>query len=304
MSDQHPRDRGPRKPYNKPQPGGQHRGPGGRPGPIRPGKRPPLRVQTTTLWEYPSQHYDSESGGGVIGASGPHMQGDKDYTGATPSWVIWQLLQRYTRTGDRVLDPMVGSGTTIDVARDLGRIGIGFDLAPSRDDITHADARELPQDNESVDCVFLDPPYSTHIDYSDDGRCIGKLDASELPPNSKSGAHRHNPDEPPPQMGQAYYEAMEEVIAECHRVLKDRRYLGLYVSDSFKKTKGKKGGTFMPIGFELFSIMHDYFKPVDIITVVRHNAKLQRGNWHKAAEEQNFFLRGFNYMFIMKKEEG
>jgi len=272
----------------------------GRP-PVRPGKRPPLRIQTTTLWEYPSQHYDSESGGGIIGptAAGSTMQGDKDYTGATPSWVIWQLLQRYTRKGDGVLDPMVGSGTTIDVARDLGRKGRGFDLAPSRDDIEHADARELPIEDESADFVFLDPPYSTHIDYSNDPRCIGKLDAAEMP----KSATKRGPDDPPPQMGEAYYEAMEEVIAECHRVLKNRRYLGLYVSDSFKKTKGKKSGTFMPIGFELFGIMRDYFRSVDIVSVVRHNAKLQRGNWHKAAEEQNFFLRGFNYLFIMKKED-
>jgi adenine-specific DNA-methyltransferase len=264
-------------------------------GGVRPGKRPPLRVFTTTLWEYPSQHYDSATSGGVVGST---MQGDKDYTGATPSWVIWQLLERYTRKGDRVLDPMCGSGTTIDVATDLGRVGMGFDLQPTRPEITRADARELPVENESVDFVFVDPPYSTHIDYSDDPRCIGKLDAGEQP----TGGRTRGRDEPPVPMGQAYYEAMEEVIGECHRVLKNRRYFGLYVSDSFRKTKGVKGGTFMPIGFELFSIMRDYFKPVDIVAVVRHNAKLQRGNWHKAAEEQNFFLRGFNYLFVMKKE--
>jgi hypothetical protein len=27
------------------------------------------------------------------------------------------------------------------------------------------------------------------------------------------------------------------------------------------------------------------------------------GNYHRAAEEGNFFLRGFNYLFIMKKEK-
>ena len=60
-------------------------------------ERPPLRVFPTTLWEYPSQHYD------WVDADGRRhsMQGDKDYAGATPSWVIWQLLMRYTReTGD------------------------------------------------------------------------------------------------------------------------------------------------------------------------------------------------------------
>jgi hypothetical protein len=58
----------------------------------------------------------------------------------------------------------------------------------------------------------------------------------------------------------------------------------------------------MPIGLELFSLLRRRFKPIDIIAVVRHNEKLQRGNWHKAAEEENFFLRGFNYLFIVKKE--
>ena len=57
----------------------------------------------------------------------------------------------------------------------------------------------------------------------------------------------------------------------------------------------------MPIGFELFSLMRRRFKPIDIISVVRGNAKLGKGNWHKAAEEGNFFLRGYNYLFVMKK---
>lgn len=250
---------------------------------VRPGKRPPLRVFTSTLWEYPSQHYDSPTG---------VFQGSKDYAGATPSWVIWQLLQRYTRKGDTVVDPMCGSGTTLDVCADLERRAVGFDLAPTRPEITRADARELPLENESVDFAFVDPPYSTHIDYSDDPACIGKLDAGA------SAGGEHEPE------GARYYEAMEEVIAELHRVLRNRRYIGLYVSDSFRKAKGRKGGQFMPIGFELFAIMRDYFRPVDIISVVRHNQKLARGNWHKAAQEGNYFLRGFNYLFIMKKEDG
>ncbi len=242
--------------------------------------KPTLRVFTTTLWEYPSQHYESESGS---------MQGDKNYAGATPSWVIWQLLQRYTRENDLVVDPMCGSGTTIDVARDLKRRALGYDLTPRRPDIFRADARKLPLEDGKADFVFIDPPYSTHIEYSDDARDIGKLSAG----GEDDGA--------------AYYRAMEDVIGECARVLKDRRYMGLYVSDSWKKRKGGEpgsgAGTFMPIGFELFSMMRAKFKPIDIIAVVRHNQKLAKGNWHKAAEEGNFFMRGFNYLFIMKKEQ-
>lgn len=253
----------------------------------RPGKRPPLRIFTTTHWEYPSQHYDSAT----LPDTGKRltMQGDKGYVGATPSWVIWQLLQRYTREGDVVLDPMCGSGTTLDVCADLKRKGLGFDLAPSRPDITLADARAIPAKNLSADFVFVDPPYSTHVNYSDDPRCIGKLDAA-----GSDG-------------GRTYYTAMRAVIGEIDRVLKDRRYMALYVSDSWKKRdKGEPGsgaGVFMPIGFELFAILRERFKPVDIVAVARRNQKLDRGAWHKAAEEGNYFLRGFNYLLIFKKEK-
>ncbi|MEM1166136.1 MAG: DNA methyltransferase [Planctomycetota bacterium] len=232
-----------------------------------PFRKPPVRVLTTTLWEYPSQHY------------GAGIQGTRGYEGATPSWVIWQLLQRYTRENDLVVDPMAGGGTTLDVARDLGRRALGYDLNLVRDDVHRADARQLPLEDEVADFVFIDPPYSTHVEYSGDERCIGTLDAG--------GEDR----------GAAYYESMAMVIAEIDRVLKPRRFMGLYVSDSFKK-----GRPFMPIGFELFAIMREHFRPQDIVAVVRHNAKLKRGNWHKAAIDGNYFLRGFNYLFIMKKE--
>ena len=238
----------------------------------QPYHKPELTVFPTTLWAYPSQHY------------GDGMQGDKRYVGATPSWVIWQLLQRYTREKDLIVDPMCGSGTTIDVARDLGRRALGYDLAPRREDIFRADARSLPLEEGKADFVFIDPPYSTHVDYSDDPRCVGKLDAG-----SDDG-------------GAAYYTAMGEVIAEIDRVLRDRRFMALYVSDSFNKGAKPPRQAFMPIGFALFSMLRGHFRPVDIICVERKNEKLKRGNWRKAAVKENFFLRGFNYLFIMKKE--
>ena len=245
--------------------------------------KPALRVLTSTLWEFPSQHYSTP---------GSSMQGDARYAGATPSWVIWQLLQRYTKPGERVLDPMCGSGTTLDVCRDLGREGLGCDLAPTRPDIRRADAREIPLEDAAVDFVFVDPPYSTHIDYSDDPACIGKLHAGET---------RHTDGHP-----NAYYAAMASVIGEIHRVLRPDRYMALYVSDSFDKGKAgaRPPGYFMPIGFELFAIMRELLTPVDIVSVVRGNDKLARGHWHKAAAAENFFLRGFNYLFIMHKPAG
>ncbi len=226
-------------------------------------KKPELKLLTTTLWDYPSQHY------------GDRMQGDQNYPGATPSYIIWNLLQRYTRENDLIVDPMCGSGTTIDVCKDLNRRVIGFDLSPYRDDIISADARHLPLRSECVDFVFVDPPYGTHIHYSDDPRCIGKLSAND----------------------ENYYKAMEQCIKEIYRILKPQRYTALYCCDSFQKKK-----PFAPIGFRLFSIMEKWFLPVDIIAVVRHNRTLLRRHYHTEAIRGNYFLRGFNYLFIMKKE--
>jgi DNA modification methylase len=224
-------------------------------------KKPEL--MTTTLWDFPSQQYGDET------------QGDKNYRGATPAYIIWNLLQRYTRPGELIVDPMAGSGTTLDVARDLGRRALGYDVNVIRKDVFNCDARKLPLEDEKAAFVFVDPPYSTHIEYSADVRCIGKLDA-------------HTPE---------YYEAMTRVIAEIHRILKPGRHMALYVSDSFQK-----GKSFCPIGFGLFQILSRFFSPMDIICVTRRNRTLDRRHWHTAAVEGNYFLRGFNYLFIMQKE--
>ncbi len=224
-------------------------------------KKPKLVPQVTTLWDYPSQHY------------GDREQGSQDYRGATPSYVIWNVLHRFSQPGERVLDPFCGSGTTLDVAKDTGRVGVGFDLAPTRADIQQADARSLPLKSASVDLVFMDPPYADNLEYSDDPRCIGKLKADGR-----------------------YQRAMRLAIDESARVLRDGRMLAIYVCDVFKKDRG-----FHPLGFELFEIARQKLVPHDVVCVTRHNKTLEMGNYRKAADLGNFFLRGFNYLMLFKK---
>jgi adenine-specific DNA-methyltransferase len=224
-------------------------------------RKPPLTPQVTTLWDYPSQHY------------GETEQGSQSYRGATPSYVIWNVLHRFSKAGDVVLDPFCGSGTTLDVCRDLERRGVGFDLNPQRPDIGRADARSLPLKAKSVDLVFMDPPYADNLDYSDDARCIGKL-----PPNGR------------------YQRAMRLVLAESARVLRDDGVLAIYVCDIFRKDKG-----FFPLGVTLFELAREAFIPLDIVAVTRHNRTLGQGNYRKAADEQGFFLRGFNWLLLLRK---
>ena len=226
-------------------------------------QKPALKLQTTSLWYYPSQQYRGVS------------KGMPNFTGATPSYMIWNLLERYTREGDLVVDPFCGGGTTLDVAHELGRKARGFDVAPVREDVEQADARDLPLADDAADFFFMDPPYSTHIEYSDEPGCIGKLDAFE----------------------DAYFEALDGVFAEVARCLKDRRYLALYVSDSFEKKKG-----FVGIGARLFCMLEQRFRPIDHVAVVRGNRTLEKPAYHRAAAEGNYFLRGFNHLLIFKQE--
>ena len=224
-------------------------------------KKPPLRLQTTSLWYYPSQHYGAE------------FQGDPHYKGATPSYIVWNLLQRYTRPKALVVDPMAGSGTTLDVAREMGRRALGYDLESRRKDIFRCDARKLPLEDEKADFVFCDPPYGSHVRYSGEPGCIGEIDARDP----------------------AYFEAMDQVFAEIHRILRPDRFLAVYAGDSWSK----KG--FVPIAARLSALLEKRFEAVDHIAVVRRNRDLEQGNYHKAAEEENFFLRGFHHLMVFHK---
>ena len=125
-------------------------------------------VEATTLWDFPTQSY------------GQVKKGDSKYQGVTPAFIIYNMLQRYTQPGDLVLDPMCGSGTTIDVCLEEGRNVIGYDINPVRDDIIKNDARGIPLDNDSVDMVFIDSPYGDNVDYNDQEGNIGQFSA-ELP---------------------------------------------------------------------------------------------------------------------------
>jgi DNA modification methylase len=43
------------------------------------------------------------------------------YPGVTPAFIIWNLIHRYTKEKDLVVDPMCGSGIAIDICREENR---------------------------------------------------------------------------------------------------------------------------------------------------------------------------------------
>ncbi len=222
-----------------------------------------LALETTTLWDFPWQ-----SPGGM-------RFGDAARPGVTPAPVIANLIIRYTGRGAWVVDPMAGSGTTLDVARSLGRRAVGFDLAPRRLDVHRADARHVPLPEAFAELVFVAPPYGDILPSSRDPRCIGSL-ASESP---------------------QYYAELARVVRETHRLLRPRGTCAWLVSD------GRSSAGFSPVGFRLFSLLREVFTPRDIVAVARRHDRSLNPTWEHRSRWGTFLLRGFKYLFILEKEE-
>jgi len=218
-------------------------------------------LEAYTVWDFPDQ------------GSATVRYGDPHFNGVTPALCAVNLIRRYTRPGDLVVDPMAGSGTISDVARSLGRRAVSLDLVPRRRDIVRADARSWPLPDGVARLAIVDSPYSDNVEYSDDPRCLGKLSCQDP----------------------RFYREMDQVAAEAHRVLRPGGVLAWIIADEFR------GGTYTPVGFRLLSRLERRFVLVDTIVLVRHHDRSASPMWEHRARRFNFFLRGFKFLFIVRK---
>lgn len=106
---------------------------------------------------------------------------DKTLHPATfPISLAAKVIQLFSHRGELVLDPFVGSGTTLVAARDFDRNAVGFDLQPQYIKLTESrlhtadlfgnstqlaicdDARNIDSyiEPESVKLIFTSPPYA------------------------------------------------------------------------------------------------------------------------------------------------
>ena len=83
-----------------------------------------------------------------------------DYAGRIPGQIIMNLLYYYTEQEELVVDPMAGSGTTVDACLIMNRRCRAYDIAPTRKDIKQWDLNNgLPDEAMNCDLIILDPPY-------------------------------------------------------------------------------------------------------------------------------------------------
>src|SRR2546430_7120513 len=215
-----------------------------------------------TTWDFPSQ------------PAGHPEAGDASFNGVPPAGCAANLVRRYTGPGELVVDPMAGSGTTGDVARALGRRVVSFDLAPRRSDIFRADARSWPLSAQTAALAVIDSPYSDNVVYSADSRCLGRISCRDA----------------------RFYEEMEKVASEAHRVLRPGGILGWIIADEYR------GGVYTPVGFRLLGLLERRFGPIHTTVLRPHPAPSASPMWGHPAPRFNFFLRRFQFLFILREK--
>lgn len=231
-----------------------------------------FNLETTSIWSFKDR--------------GDWLTHKGDYPGNCSPKVVKNLLLRYTKENDIVLDQFVGSGTTAIESLLLGRRVIGVDINKRAINITidrikdikgkskimlgNAETLELP--NNSIDFICAHPPYLDIIKYSEniegDMSLLGIED---------------------------YFRAIYNVANESYRVLKPKSKCAIIIGDIRKK------GYMKPIGFKVMDkFLEVGFLLKEIIIKEQHNCK-STDKWIKIAKQKNFLLIQHEYIFVFEK---
>lgn len=180
---------------------------------------------------------------------------DKDLHPATfPISLAQQVIKLFTHEGELVVDPFVGSGTTLLAARDLNRNAVGFDLQEeyielckdrlrqgrlgnnSRQLAVEDDARNIPRylDEETVSLIFTSPPYANLLNRK---RKNKSRRGDERKNDQYMQVEQYSQD--PRDLGTLspddFGEAMEEVFADLLPLLRPKGHCVINVPDMWLK---------------------------------------------------------------------
>lgn len=213
-----------------------------------------------------------------------------------------QMMLRYTRKGDWVLDAFLGSGTTLIECRRLGRNGIGIELNPE----VAARAKQLIEQEENKDniitevvigdsrtinlkkilnnyeidkvqLIIMHPPYHDIIKFSNDKRDLSNASSVE-----------------------EFLEIFGEVVNNIEPYLEKKRYLVLVIGDKYSK------GEWIPLGFYC---MNEILKRNFLLkSIIVKNFEETRGKrnqkalWRYRALAGGFYVFKHEYIMIFEKK--
>ncbi|MGC8878625.1 MAG: TRM11 family SAM-dependent methyltransferase, partial [Anaerolineae bacterium] len=235
---------------------------------------PNFREKMTTVWSFKQR--------------GDWATHDGRYRGNWSPYIPRNVILKYSRPGDIVLDYFVGGGTTAVEAKLLGRRCIARDINPGavgitlenlrfsppqrlfgdgllqlyEPEVSVGDARDLADlPDNSVDLICAHPPYAGIIQYST--KIAGDLSNLSV---------------------QNFLVEMRKVAKESFRVLKPGGKCAILIGDA------RKSKHIMPIGFETIRVFLDAgFVLRELVIKRQHNCKTT-GFWYTRSIQYNFLL--------------
>ncbi len=231
----------------------------------------------TSLWSFPER--------------GTWATHNPKYKGNFAPQIARNIILRYSNEGDTILDPMVGSGTTLIETRLLNRKGIGIDINENAIKLTlsnlkfegnykhsqivrKGDVRNLKSlKTASIDLILTHPPYLNIIKYSTDTE--GDL--------SLISNIEHFCDE------------FEKAIIEFYRVLKENSYCAILIGDT------RKNCHYIPLAYHIMNrfLKNGFLLKEDIIKA-QHNCN-STAYWRSQAQKYNIYLIMHEHLFVFRK---
>ena len=245
-------------------------------------------IWTDSLWLIPERDKSGKHDGGYHGNFVPQ--------------VPRQLILRYTKEGEVVLDPFAGSGTTAFEAERLGRSFVGLEIQKELvDDVTRKlnpvgnffslacgdSAKPEAYDplkqalrehgRKAAQLVILHPPYADIIKFS------------SFPEDLSNSSSLKD-----------YLARFSRVMRNAVSLLDNRRYLAIVIGDKYSS------GQWIPLGFHCMNEALKIgltLKSVIVKNMVGNRAKRNKqAIWRYRALTSDYFIFKHEYILIFKNE--